>query len=127
MQTPETIPPARGVGYLNRLQGRLFPHSNTGTIQKISEISHTGSDIPIQSTAIRFVHSTHGVHCSSKGGKTDGHTEGYKDPPVPRRLVGKSQIPPGLSPAYAGSSKNVSTTGLAGELRKIRTGTQTGL
>ena len=31
-----------------------------------------------------------------------------------------------MSPAYTGSSKNVSTTGLAGEFRKIRTGAQTG-
>ena len=36
------------MGYLNRL-----PHSNTGTIQEISEISCPGSDIPIQGTAIR--------------------------------------------------------------------------
>ena len=33
-------------------------------------------------------------------------------------------IPPGLSPAYTGSSKNVSTTRLAGEFIKIRIGTQ---
>ena len=44
------------------------------------------SDIPIQSSALWSVHSTHGVHCSSKGGETDGHTQGYKNPPVPRRL-----------------------------------------
>ena len=111
--------------YLDRLQGCLLPHTNTGTVQEISEISCRGSDIPVQSTAIRFVHSAHGVHCSSKGGEADGHTQGYKNPPVPR-LVGESQIPPGLSPAYTGSSKNVSTSGLAGELRQIRTGTQAG-
>ena len=78
------LPPTRGVGYLNRLQGHLLPHSNTGNIQEISEISHPGSDVPVQGPAIRFVHSTHGVHCSSEGGETDGHTQGYKDPPVPR-------------------------------------------
>ena len=100
------------MGYLNRFQGRLLPHSNTGTVQEISQISCTGSDIPVQGTAIRF------VHCSSKGGETDGHTQGYNDPPVPRRLVGESLIPPGLSPPYTGSSENVSTTGLDGELRK---------
>ena len=52
----------------------VFPGA-LGTIQKISEISHPGSDIPVQGTAIRIVHSTHGVHCSSKGGETDGHTQ----------------------------------------------------
>ena len=74
----QNLPPARGVGYLNRLQGRLLPHANTGTIQEISEISRPGSDILVQGTAIRFVYSTHGVHCSSKGGETDGHTQGIR-------------------------------------------------
>ena len=76
--------------------------------RKYLEISCPGSDIPIQSTALWFVHSTHGVHCSSNGGETDGHTQGYKNPPISRRLVGETQIPPGLSPAYTGSSENVS-------------------
>ena len=65
--------------------------------------------------------------CSSKGGKTDGHTQGYKDPQVPRRLVGESQVPPSLSPAYTGSSKNVLGTRVAGEFREIRAGSQTSL
>ena len=76
-------PPTRGVGYLNRFQRHLLPYTNTGTVQEISEISCAGSDIPVQSTAFRSVHSTHGVHCSSKGVETDGHTQGYKNPPVP--------------------------------------------
>ena len=41
----------------------------------------------------------------TKRGETDGHTQGYKGPPVPRRLVGESQVPPSLSAAYTGSSK----------------------
>ena len=80
----QNLPPTRGVGYLNSFQGCLLPYTRTGTVQEISEISCIGSDIPVQGTAIRFVHSTHGVHCSSKGGETDGHTQGYKNPPVPR-------------------------------------------
>ena len=86
-------PPTRGVGYLNRFQERLLPYTNTGTVQEISEISCPGSDIPVQSTVFRSVHSTHGVHCSSKGVETDGHTQGYKNPPVPRRLVGERPDP----------------------------------
>ena len=119
----QNLSPTRGVGYLNR----LLPHSNTGIIQEISEISRPGSDIPVQSTDIRFVHSTHGVHCSTKGGETDFHTQGCKDPPIPRRLVGESQIPPNLSPAYTGSSNNVSTVRLAGDFREIRARTKTSL
>ena len=111
----QDVPPARGVGYLNRFQGCLLPYTNTGTVQEISEISCAGSDIPVQGTAIRFVHSAPGVHCNSKGDETDVHTQGYNNPPVPRRMVGESQIPPNLSPAYTGSNKNVSGFGLAGE------------
>ena len=78
------VPPTRGVGHLNRLQGPLLPYTNTGTVQEISEILCPGSDIPIQSSVFQSVHSTLGVHCSSKGGETDGHTQGCKNPPVPR-------------------------------------------
>ena len=123
-ETIRTNPLTRGVGYLNRFQGHLLPYTNTGTVQEISEISCPGSDIPVKSTAFQFVHNTHGVHCSSKGGETDGHTEGYKNPPVPRRQVGESQIPPGLSPEYSRSSENMPRTRLAGELGEIGTGTQ---
>ena len=120
----QDIPPTRGVGHLNRFQGRLLPYTYTGTVQEISEISCPGSDIPIQSSAFRSVHSTLGVHCSSKGGEADDHTQGYKDPPVPRRLVGESQIPPGLSLTHSRSSEDMPRTRLAGEFRKIRTGTK---
>ena len=65
----QKLPPTRGVGDLNRFQECLLLHTNTGTIQEISEISYPGSDIPIQSIAIRFVHSAHGVHFNSKGGE----------------------------------------------------------
>ena len=101
----QDLPPTRGVGYLSRFQGRLLPYTYTGTIQEIPEISHPRSGIPVQGPAIRFVHSTFGVHRDPKGGETDGHTQGFKNPPVPRQLVGESQIPPGLSPTYTGTNK----------------------
>ena len=72
---------------------------------KMPEISHPSSGIPVQGPAFQFVHNTLGVHRDPKGGESDGHTQGFKKPPVPRRLVGESQVPPGLSPTYTGSSK----------------------
>ena len=123
----QDIPPTRGVGHINRLQRCLLPYPHTGTVQKISEISCPGSNIPIQGSAFRSVNSTLGVHCSSKGGKTDGHTQGYKNPPVPRRLVSESHIPPGLSPAHPRSSTNLSRTRLASEFGEIGTGTKANL
>ena len=105
----------------------MYTEINTGTIQEISEISHPGSDIPVQGTVIRIVHSTHGVHCNSKRGETDGHAQWYKDPPIHRRLVGESQFPPSLSPAYSGTSRDLSEVGLAGERREVRAGPQASL
>ena len=93
----QNVAPTRGVGHLDRFQGRLLPYTNTGTVQEISEISCPRSDIPVQGSALWSVHSTLGVHCNSKRSQTDGHSQGYKDPPVPRRLVGEGHIPPGLS------------------------------
>ena len=72
------LPPTRGVGYLNRPQECLLPHSNTRTVQDISEISHPGSVISVQGTAIRTVHSPHGVYCNSKGGEADGFRQGKR-------------------------------------------------
>ena len=95
--------------------------------QKISEISCRGSDIPIQGSALWSVHSTLGIHCGSKGGKTDGHTQGYKDPPIPRRLVSESQILPGLSPAYADPIRNLPKVRLASEHGQVGTGTEASL
>ena len=123
----QNIPPTRGVGHLSRLQGCLLPHTDTRTIQEISKISRPGPDIPVQGIALWPVHSAHGVHRISQGGKIDGHTQGYKNPPVPRRLVGESQIPRNLSPTHSNPSQTMPGPRLAGEFREIRAGTQTGL
>ena len=122
----QDIPPTRGVGHLNRLQGCLLPYPHTGTVQEISEVSRRRSDLSIQSSAFRTFHSTLGVHCDSKGSKADGHTQGYKNPPVPRRLVGEGNIPPRLSPTHTSPGRNVPETGMASELRKVRIGAQAG-
>ena len=123
----QNVSPTRGVGYLNRFQGRLLPYTNTGTVQEISEISCPRSDIPVQGSALWSVHSTLGVHCNSKRGETDGHSQGYKDPPVPRRLVGESHIPPGLFPTYSNSGENMSKIRLAGEFGQVGAGSKADL
>ena len=80
----QNVPSRRGMGHFSRFQRRLLPHTNTGTIQEIPKISRPGSDLPIQGSALRSVHSAHGVHCISKGSQANGRKQGYKDPPVPR-------------------------------------------
>ena len=99
----QDLPPTRGVGYLNRFQVTYFHIPIQEQPRKCLRF-HPRLGIPVQGPAIQFVHSTHGVHRDTKGGETDGHTPGFKNPPVPRRLVGESQIPPGWSPTYTGTS-----------------------
>ena len=53
--------------------------------------------------------------------------QGYKNAPVPRRLVGETHIPPGLSPAYSKTSGNMPKTRLAGEFGQVGAGSKTGL
>ena len=55
------------------------------------------------------------------------NTQGYKNPPVLRRLVGESQIPTPLSPTHPNPGQDVPGPRLAGESREIRTGTQTSI
>ena len=96
----KNIPTGRGVGYLHRFQRRILPYTNSQSVQEVHAFSHPVLVIPVQGTTLWSVHSTHGVHSSGQTGQIDGVTVGYKDPPVPRRLVGQSHIPPYLSPQY---------------------------
>ena len=48
----------------------------------------------------------------------------YKDPPVPRRLVGQRKVLPYLYPAYTDLGSSLLRTRLAGEPGEIRTGPQ---
>ena len=64
----QNISPARGVGNLSRFQGCLLPHTYTETVQEISQIPCSRSDIPIQGSSLWSFHSSHGVHSGSQGG-----------------------------------------------------------
>ena len=78
-----------------------------------------------QFKALPFGLST--VYCGSKGGQTDGYTQGCKDPPVPRQLVGESRILSSLPPTHARTSTDMPEVRLDSKLGKIRTGAQTNL
>ena len=88
METPETIRTSLQQGewvtsvdikdaYFH-IPYRNSPENISGFM---SRVGHTNS--------VWSVHSSNGVYCTSKGGETDGYVQGYKNPPVPRRLVGE--------------------------------------
>ena len=80
----KNLPTSRGAGDLNRFQRRILPLSHPESVHNVHAFSHPGKVIPIQSTTIRPLHSSHGVYCSGQRGQISCTTKGYKDPPVPR-------------------------------------------
>ena len=53
------------------------------------------------------------------------HETGYKNPPVPRRLVGQGQVPPGLSSTDTEPGDTLQGPGMVSEPGKVRAGTET--
>ena len=123
----KNLPTGRGVGHIHRFQRRILPHTNSQSVQEVHAFSPPGSVLPVQSTSLWPVHSPHGVHSGGQRGQTHGTSEGYKDPPVPRRLAGESLYPRHPSPAYSNPGHTVPGTRVAGEQGKVRTGPTAGL
>ena len=95
-----SLPLCRGVGDLHRLQRRILPHTNNKTIQEVHALSYSGQDLTVQSTTLWSLHGPHGVYSGGQRVQTTSNEKGYKNPPVPRRLVGQRQIPPNLSSTH---------------------------
>ena len=122
----KNLPTGRGVGHFHRLQRRVLPHTYSQSIQEVHAFSPPGSVLPIQSSTLWPLHSSHGVHSGSQRGQTHGTTEGYKDPPVSRRLVGESLVPRNLSTTHTELGSSLPRSRLASEQGKIRAGSKTG-
>ena len=116
----------RGVGHFHRLQRRVLPHTYSQSVQEVHALSPPGSVLPIQSPTLWPLHSSHGVHSGSQRGQTHGTAEGYKDPPVPRRLVGECLLPQNLYPTYTDLGSSLPRSRLASEQGKVKTGSKTG-
>ena len=71
------------------------------------------------------LHSSNGVHLCGQRGQVNGSITGYKDPPVPRRLVDSSPYQRLLPPGHSIPPRPLPGVGLDSEPTKVRTGTQT--
>ena len=123
----KNLPPSRGVGHIHRFQRCILPYTHSQSVQEVHAFSPPGSVLPVQSPSLWPFHSSPGVHSGGQRGQTHGTSEGYKDPPVPRRVAGESLYPPHLSPAYSNPSHTLSGIRVAGEQGKVRAGSHTGL
>ena len=117
----------RGVGVIDRLQRRLLPHSNSLHIPKIPQVPLPEPVVPVSGSSLWPVNSSHGVHCCGQRGQVNGSVTGYKNPPVPRRLVDSSPYRRFLPPRNPVPPSPLPGVGLDGKHAKIRTGTPTSL
>ena len=118
----KNLTPGRGVGDLNRLQRRILAYKNKQPVQEVHALSYPRRDLSIQSTTLWSVHSSHGIYSGGQRGEISCNEKGYKNSPVPRRLVGQSQIPPNLSATHTNLGSSLLKIGLASERGKIRAG-----
>ena len=117
----------RGVGDIARLQRRLLPHPNSLHIPKIPQVPLSEPVVPVSGTSLWPVNSSHGVHWCGQRGQVNGSVTGYKNPPVPRRLVDSSPYQKILPPGNPVPPSPLPGVGLDGKHAKIRTGTPTSL
>ena len=89
------------MGDIPGFQLLVFPHYHTQTTMKIPKVPLSEPDISIPGPPFWPCNNSYGVHLRGQGGKVDGSSSQYKNPPIPRRLVDLSPYqriqPPGYS------------------------------
>ena len=119
------VPTTRGMGDIAGFQRRLFPHSGSCKVPEISQVPFSKSVLSVQGPSLWPLHSSNGVHLCGQRGQVNGSIPGYKDPPVPRRLVDSSPYQRILPPGHSIPPRPLPGVGLDSQPSKVKTGTQT--
>ena len=117
----------RGVGNLAGFQRRILSHPYSPPVEEVHEILPQQTSLPVHCPSLWVGHGSSRVHQDSQGGETYGSEQGYKNPPVPRRLVTESPFEGNWSPSHPSSVISVPRTGLAGQHLKVGVESSTGL
>ena len=113
------------MGDIAGFQRRLFPHSSPCDIPEISQVPFPKSVLSVPGPSLWPLHSSNGVHLCGQRGQVNGSIPGYKDPPVPRRLVDSSPYQRILPPGHSIPPRPLPGVGLDSQPPKVRTRTQT--
>ena len=113
----------RGMGHVTGFQRRLLSYPHPSQIQKIPQVLFEQQGISVHSPSIRTSHGSVGIYQGGKGGEIVGSNKGYKNPPVPRRLVAQSPVPGNLPTKYPDPLGPLPRIRLGGQLGEVRTGT----
>ena len=115
------------MGHIAGFQRCLFPHSHQPKVEEVSPVSPARSNLPVQGSAVRPSDGSFGIHKGGEGGEIDGPVQGYKDPPVPRRLVASSSLSGGLCEPNTDPDGSVSAVGMVSQFAKVGTCSPTGV
>ena len=115
----------RGMGHVSGFQRRLLSHPHPSQIQKIPQVLFEQQGISVHSPSFRTGHCSTGIYQGGQRGEIDGSGQGYKNPPVPRRLVAQSPGPGNLPTKYPDPLGPVPRVWLGGKHEEIRAGTST--
>ena len=117
----------RGVGDLAGFQRRILSHPYSPPVEEVHAILPQQKSVPVHCPSLRVGYGSSRVHQDSQGGETYGSEQGYKNPPVPRRLVTESPFEGNWSPSHPSSFVALPRTGLAGQPQKVGVESSTGL
>ena len=120
------VSPKGGMGHFAGLQRCLLPHSHSSEVQNVSKISPKQGQFPVHFPPLWSGYSSVGINQSGQRGQVDGSSQGYPDPPVPRRLVVTSPFPGNLPTTHRDPLGPMSRVWLGGKHAKIGTGSPTG-
>ena len=115
------------MGNLAGFQRCLLPHPHSPPVEKVHEVLPEQTSIPVHCPSLRVGHSSSRVHQGGQGGEAYGSEQGYKNPPVHRRLVTESPFKGDWSTSHPSSVVSLPRTGLAGQHQKVRVDPSTGL
>ena len=116
-----------GVGNLAGFQQCILSHPHSPQVEEVHEVLPQQTSVPVHCPSLRVGHGSSRVHQGGQGGETYGSEQGYKNPPVPRRLVTESPFKGDWSMSHPGSVVSLPRTGLAGQHQKVGVDSSTGL
>ena len=123
----QTFPSEGGMGHIAKFQRCLFPYSHQSKVEEVSQVSPTRSNLPVHCSAVRPSDGSLGIYKGCEGGETDGPVPGYKDPPVPKRLVASSPLSGDLCKPNPDPYGSVPAVGVGSQFTKVGTCAPTGV
>ena len=113
------------MGNVTGFQRSLLSYPHPSQVQKIPQVLFEQQGVSVHSPSLRTGHGSVGIYQGGQRGEIDGSDKGYKNPPVPRRLVAQSPVPGNLPTTYPDPLGPVPRTRVGSQHEEVRAGSST--